>query len=255
MANKQEQVLIIDPQNELKFRGPFTQPVTSYIKLSNPTTTPVVFKIKTTAPKRYCVRPNAGVVEPKSLIPIAVSLQPFEFDPNEKNKHKFMVQTMIVQDSRVNLETLWKEVDSENLMDSKLKCVFEMPVDGDAPTSAPSQASNDKVDSSNEEMRRIGESQSGSPDSGELAKAAKEVKYLREEESSLRYENLKLKEEVEVLRRKLQQSAHSGGGGGGGLQKSSAPNSITSNQGFMILFLGTAIGMALIGIWLGKYML
>ncbi|RZF40119.1 hypothetical protein LSTR_LSTR011247 [Laodelphax striatellus] len=249
MANKQEQVLIIDPQNELKFRGPFTQPVTSYIKLSNPTTTPVVFKIKTTAPKRYCVRPNAGVVEPKSLIPIAVSLQPFEFDPNEKNKHKFMVQTMIVQDSRVNLETLWKEVDSENLMDSKLKCVFEMPVDGDASnlvTSSP-QASSDKVDS-NEETRRIGELQSGSPDSVELAKAAKEVKYLREEESSLRMDNLKLKEEIEFLRRKLQ-TAHSGG-----MQKN-APNAITSNQSFMILFLGTAIGMAVIGIWLGKYML
>ena len=25
-------------------------------------------------------------------------LQPFEFDPNEKNKHKFMVQTMIAPD-------------------------------------------------------------------------------------------------------------------------------------------------------------
>ena len=25
-------------------------------------------------------------------------LQPFEFDPNEKNKHKFMVQTMVAPD-------------------------------------------------------------------------------------------------------------------------------------------------------------
>ncbi|RZF37074.1 hypothetical protein LSTR_LSTR016426, partial [Laodelphax striatellus] len=55
-------------------------------------------------------------------------------------------------------------------------------------------------------------------------------------------------EEIEFLRRKLQ-TAHSGG-----MQKN-APNAITSNQSFMILFLGTAIGMAVIGIWLGKYML
>ena len=38
----------------------------------------VCFKIKTTAPKRYCVKPNSGVVDPKDEVQIAVSLQPFE---------------------------------------------------------------------------------------------------------------------------------------------------------------------------------
>lgn len=34
-------------------------------------------------------------------------LQPFEYDPNEKNKHKFMVQTMIVPEGHIeNLENL-----------------------------------------------------------------------------------------------------------------------------------------------------
>lgn len=37
---------------------------------------------------------------------ILVSLQPFDFDPNEKNKHKFMVQTMIAPDGDINLESL-----------------------------------------------------------------------------------------------------------------------------------------------------
>ena len=29
-------------------------------------------------------------------------LQPFEYDPNEKNKHKFMVQTMFAPDAEVD---------------------------------------------------------------------------------------------------------------------------------------------------------
>lgn len=52
--------------------GPFTGgPVTSYIKLINPTNKKVYFKIKTTAPKRYCVRPNSGALKPKDVIEIA----------------------------------------------------------------------------------------------------------------------------------------------------------------------------------------
>lgn len=29
-------------------------------------------------------------------------LQPFEYDPNEKNKHKFMVQTMYAPDGKID---------------------------------------------------------------------------------------------------------------------------------------------------------
>lgn len=95
------------------------------MKLTNPTNhQKVYFKIKTTAPKRYCVRPNSGLIKPKEICEIAgmplliiefyfgvwnhnvkywlnekiffsVCLQPYDFDPNEKNKHKFMVQTIV----------------------------------------------------------------------------------------------------------------------------------------------------------------
>ena len=95
--------------SDLTFTGPFTSAVSSYMKLKNPsdkkvkaltdlapitrqtrtssnnsevkseiTFLQVCFKIKTTAPKRYCVKPNSGVVDPKDEVQIAVSLQPFE---------------------------------------------------------------------------------------------------------------------------------------------------------------------------------
>uniref|UniRef100_A0A8D2AI45 VAMP associated protein B and C n=1 Tax=Sciurus vulgaris TaxID=55149 RepID=A0A8D2AI45_SCIVU len=60
---KVEQVLSLEPQHELKFRGPFTDVVTTNLKLGNPTDRNVCFKVKTTAPRRYCVRPNSGIID------------------------------------------------------------------------------------------------------------------------------------------------------------------------------------------------
>lgn len=123
---KQDQVLILDPPVELHFKGEFTSIVTSYLKLTNPTEQRVLFKVKTTAPKQYCVRPNSGIIEAKQFVQVAVMLQPFEYNPDEKNKHKFMVQTMIAPDGELNQDTLWREASPDALMDSKLKCVFEL---------------------------------------------------------------------------------------------------------------------------------
>lgn len=40
-----------------------------------------------------------------------------------------MVQTVFAPDGDVNLEQLWKDISPEQLMDSKLKCVFELPAE------------------------------------------------------------------------------------------------------------------------------
>lgn len=60
--------------NLFKFIGPFTVPITSYMKITNPTETKVAYKIKTTAPKKYCVRPNGGVLDPEQSVEIAGKL-------------------------------------------------------------------------------------------------------------------------------------------------------------------------------------
>ena len=48
----------------VSFIGPFKDVVTAELKLINPSDQRVCFKVKTTAPKRYCVRPNSGIIEP-----------------------------------------------------------------------------------------------------------------------------------------------------------------------------------------------
>ena len=68
---KAEQVLVIEPQHELTFVGPFSSAVSAVMTLKNPSERKVCFKITTTAPKRYCVKPNSGVIDPKEVVQIA----------------------------------------------------------------------------------------------------------------------------------------------------------------------------------------
>lgn len=51
--------------------GPFTDVVTTNLKLKNPSDRRVCFKVKTTAPRRYCVRPNSGVIEAGATVTIS----------------------------------------------------------------------------------------------------------------------------------------------------------------------------------------
>lgn len=123
--------LVLDPANELKFRGPFDDYVSVSLTIRNPTPKRIAFKIKTTAPKRYCVKPNSGVLDPEQTMKVNVLLQPFIYDPNEKNKHKFMVQYMYLNDNEMQYSVneilnMWKDVSNSRLLDLKLKCIFEL---------------------------------------------------------------------------------------------------------------------------------
>lgn len=53
------------------------------------------------------MRPNSGVVDPNGSVSVAVMLQPFDYDPHEKNKHKFMVQSLFAAaDGDISLDSL-----------------------------------------------------------------------------------------------------------------------------------------------------
>lgn len=133
-SKKTPQILKIEPENELVFHGPFKDVVTTILKLKNPSDQKVLFKVKTTAPKRYCVRPNCGIIEPDDSVNVAVMLQPFDYkDPTENRRHKFLVQSAIPTEEILpsDVEALWKNLpDKYPVMDSKLKCVFELPSTG-----------------------------------------------------------------------------------------------------------------------------
>ena len=51
---------------------------------------------------------NISVLEKTQIcfIYFLVSLQPFDFDPQDKNRHKFMVQSMYAPPGEINQESL-----------------------------------------------------------------------------------------------------------------------------------------------------
>jgi len=247
--SKREQVLIIDPPVELSFTGPFDKAVTSSMRLRNPGDRKVCFKIKTTAPKRYCVKPNSGVVDPAQELKIAVSLQPFDYDPAEKNKHKFMVQSMFAPDGEIDQEKLWKEADSNEMMDSKLKCVFVMPPG----SGEENNVIENKPEAKNNIYPDIKPISQPAKDDGDQAQAAvQEIKKLNEAVSQLRQENLVLKEETMRLKRIAAASEK---------PESSSYSSTTvtavgpTGEGLSTVYIYAALAILVIGMIFGKFFL
>ncbi|XP_068598551.1 vesicle-associated membrane protein-associated protein B/C [Brachionichthys hirsutus] len=203
-----EQVLLLEPQHELKFRGPFSDVVTKNLKLANPTDRNVGFKVKTTAPRRYCVRPNSGIIVAGTSINVSVMLQPFDYDPNEKSKHKFMVQSLLAPPDTTDMDGVWKEAKPEELMDSKLRCVFEMPVENEKSHDIETKMMTSsllKSDSSTLPPKLL----SGTLDDGEVKKVMEECKRLQTEAQRLREENKQIREDDgQRMRKSNMMSSH-----------------------------------------------
>uniref|UniRef100_A0A8D1LRU0 Vesicle-associated membrane protein-associated protein A n=1 Tax=Sus scrofa TaxID=9823 RepID=A0A8D1LRU0_PIG len=130
---KHEQILVLDPPTDLKFKGPFTDVVTTNLKLRNPSDRKVCFKVKTTAPRRYCVRPNSGIIDPGLTVTVSVTVpMAMPWVP----LHRFLEQKLSAFPLK-SLPPAWKEAKPDELMDSKLRCVFEMPNENDKLGTAP----------------------------------------------------------------------------------------------------------------------
>ena len=85
--------LQIDP-TELTFRFELRKIIPVTISLHNPTGDKMAFKVKTTNPRKYCVRPSSGIVEPESTWDVQVIMQAQrEYPTNMADCHdKFLVQ-------------------------------------------------------------------------------------------------------------------------------------------------------------------
>ncbi|KJE92913.1 hypothetical protein CAOG_03795 [Capsaspora owczarzaki ATCC 30864] len=132
---KLESKLVINPATELVFNGSKDHTVTSMLALSNPLNEPIHFKIKTTNPKRYSVRPNAGVVPPQSTVEVAVSLQALKEPIEEKFKDKFQVQSIVGNSGG---DTMWEK--KELIAENRLKVSLTAPSAAGQTSSTPAAA-------------------------------------------------------------------------------------------------------------------
>ncbi|CAN0920561.1 Vesicle-associated protein 2-2 [Linum grandiflorum] len=91
------QLVDIQPK-ELKFTVQLKKQSSCTVQLTNNTYHTVAFKVKTTSPKKYCVRPNVGVMVPKSICEFTVTMQAQKVapPPDMMCKDKFLIQTTVV---------------------------------------------------------------------------------------------------------------------------------------------------------------
>ncbi|CEH16768.1 vamp-associated protein [Ceraceosorus bombacis] len=121
----------LNPHVQLGFPRPLTQLVKRSLQVSNPHAQPVAFKVKTTAPKQYCVRPNSGRIEPGEKVEVQVLLQPMKEEPptSAKCRDKFLVQSTIITPERetTSLSELWGVVEKEDksaIHEQKIRVAF-----------------------------------------------------------------------------------------------------------------------------------
>ncbi|KAK9486890.1 vesicle-associated membrane protein-associated protein-like protein C16G5.05c [Lipomyces starkeyi] len=136
----------------LEFSGPFTKTVTRTLQLHNKTPEPMAYKVKTTAPKLYCVRPNASRVNPGETIEVQIILQGLKQDPapDFKCKDKFLVQSVPIapEQETLSVSDLWSSVEKvakEKISDYKIRVHYQIPQSESEPltptaTAAPAAA-------------------------------------------------------------------------------------------------------------------
>nr|CAB3450497.1 unnamed protein product [Digitaria exilis] len=183
MSSDAGELLGIEPI-ELRFPFELNKQISCALQLTNKTEKQVAFKVKTTSPKKYCVRPNNGIVAPRSTADVVVTMQAQrEAPPDMQCKDKFLVQSAILPNEDIPKEVTGDMVNHIllcNVVDEvKLKVVYVTP-----------------------HPRNEG-FEDGSPGSLSYQEPFALISKLMEEKNSAVELNNKLRQELDLLRRDI----------------------------------------------------
>ncbi|CAE8705824.1 unnamed protein product [Polarella glacialis] len=116
-------LLQMEPDVTLHFcKTPTNTSPSRMLKLTNGSTGNVAFKVKTTAPKSYLVRPSSGTLRPRESTEVQIILQP----PGDgRVDHRFLVQAVQVASSVAVSREQWAEFSKESIQEQRLSVVLE----------------------------------------------------------------------------------------------------------------------------------
>ncbi|XVF10909.1 hypothetical protein REPUB_Repub07fG0224000 [Reevesia pubescens] len=185
------QLISVQP-NDLKFIFELEKQCFCDLRLVNNTEHHVAFKVKTTSPKKYFVRPNTGVVQPWDSCVIRVTLQAQqEYPPDMQCKDKFLLQSTIVPPNTdvgdLPADTFNRESGKE-IEECKIKVLYI------SPSSAQGNSEDEGLKSSNDQ----------SPDSNST------VQHLKDERDAAVRQTQQLQQELDFLKRRRQRRNDSG---------------------------------------------
>ncbi|AES87437.1 putative vesicle-associated membrane-protein-associated protein [Medicago truncatula] len=210
------ELLQIHPQ-ELQFPFELRKQISCSLQLSNKSDNYIAFKVKTTNPKKYCVRPNNGVVLPRSTCDITVTMQgQKEAPPDMQCKDKFLLQSVVASPGAtakdITPEMFNKESGYE-VDECKLRVVYVAPPQPPSPV---------REGSDEESSPRASVSENGHSSAVQFqaSKAFNErvepkdtsfqartlISKVTEERNSVIEQNKRLQQELDLLRRAAKQS-------------------------------------------------
>ncbi|OAY73474.1 Vesicle-associated protein 1-3 [Ananas comosus] len=164
------------------------------MQLTNKTNQCVAFKIKTTNPKKYSVRPNNGIISPGTTCNVTITMQAQkEIPPDYHCKDKFLVQSAVAEDGATNREVvseMFNKAPGKVVEEFKLRVVY-------IPANPPSPVPEEVEEESSPTSSMLDEAQSSSMFDSALPLIAK----LTQEKADAIEQNQKLRQQLGLLRK------------------------------------------------------
>ncbi|XP_065859296.1 vesicle-associated protein 1-2-like [Euphorbia lathyris] len=214
------ELLTIEPQ-ELQFPFELRKQISCSLQLANKSDNYIAFKVKTTNPKKYCVRPNTGVVSPRSTCDVIVTMQAQKEAPSDLQcKDKFLLQSVVASPGAtakdVNAEMFNKE--SGRVVDEcKLRVLYVAPPRQPSPVreeseegSSPRASLSDNGNLTASERTVVSKAYVDRHEPQDISFEEKTlISKLTEEKNSAVQQTNKLQQEMEMLRHQSR-SSHGG---------------------------------------------
>ncbi|MCD9645851.1 hypothetical protein HAX54_035150 [Datura stramonium] len=195
------ELLNVEPL-ELKFPFELKKQISCSIHLSNNTENHVAFKVKTTNPKKYCVRPNTGIVLPRSTSDVIVTMQAQKEAPSDMQcKDKFLLQSVVATPgilAKDITQEMFNKEEGRVVDECKLKVIYLPPPQPPSPVAEGSEEG-----SSPKESVKDNGHQNGSEVKSVISRL------MAEKASALQQSN-RLRQELELVKRDMTRSRSGG---------------------------------------------
>ncbi|XP_058085106.1 vesicle-associated protein 2-1 [Magnolia sinica] len=195
------QLISVDPE-ELKFQFELEKQCYCDLKVVNKTEHHVAFKVKTTSPKKYFVRPNTGIIQPWDSCVVTVTLQAQrEYPPDMQCRDKFLLQSTKVPpttDIDEIPQDAFNKDDGKVIEERKLKVVYTTP-SGSGHGNSESES---LLSSSISRSSTRHNSDVVSMDFCSSVEDFQALQRLKEERDSARKQTQQLQQELEMLKRR-----------------------------------------------------
>lgn len=198
------ELLQIEPV-ELQFPFELKKQISCSLQLTNKSDDSVAFKVKTTNPKKYCVRPNTGIVMPRSTCDVIVTMQAQkEAPPDMQCKDKFLLQSVVASPGTMAKDItpeMFNKESGNHVEECKLRVAYVPPQppspvrEGSEEGSSPRASISENGAEFHNASRTYAEPQDNSSEAKSL------ILKLTEEKNSAMQQNNKLQKELDCLRR------------------------------------------------------